>query len=76
MKSIRILKAQSGDWQGLYIDGELVMESHSLRLEDCIPLLLSDADDFRVIVDTVDENLDRFGWGCPTEWLPELENME
>ena len=32
--NIKIMTAD--DWEGLYIDGKLVMENHSLRVEDVL----------------------------------------
>lgn len=41
-KHIHFMRAD--DWVGLYIDGELVMEGHSLRVWDVVEQLAPDAE--------------------------------
>lgn len=58
---IRILSSTDGDWYGLYVNGKLEVEGHSLNYRDVIHALgftykskeLTE-DDFR-----------QFGWKCP-----------
>lgn len=33
---VRIVNSREGDWQGIYIDGVLVDEGHSLDLKSCL----------------------------------------
>lgn len=39
MKKNKITFVDSDDWEGLYINGELVLENHSLRIYDVLKAL-------------------------------------
>lgn len=64
---IRLINLE--DWQGLYIDDNLVMENHSLELSRVMRKILPLDSDFKVayIDEFEDSNL-------PQEWSDEFEN--
>ena len=70
MKKIRFLRSGAGDWVGLYIDGKLVREGHSISEEEIASLLLP-----KIEVKTVygSEYLDEYGNRCPDEWDTKLD---
>lgn len=62
---MNIALVSGDDWQGLYLNGELVMQNHSLRLVDVLQCLTDRCDDicdFKQI--TADE-----------EWLESWGNL-
>jgi len=64
---IRLLEVN--DWQGLYLNDQLIMEGRSLDLVSVIEVLLPTANFKRKWLD----NLDEYGWQCPEFWTDELE---
>jgi len=70
MKRVSFLRSGSGDWIGMYIDGKLVREGHSISEEEMVELLLP-----KVVVKTLygSEDLEEFGNHCPNEWNKQLE---
>jgi len=38
-KKIDIISGESGEWQGLYVDGELAYQNHSISWEDFVKVL-------------------------------------
>ena len=42
MRSITVLESPAGDWQALYVDGELVQQGHSIPLDDIIELFVDE----------------------------------
>lgn len=39
---MKIILVDSDDWQGLYVDGELSLETHSISLDDAISSIVSE----------------------------------
>lgn len=39
---MKIILVDSDDWQGLYFDGELLLETHSISLDDAISSIVSE----------------------------------
>jgi hypothetical protein len=37
MSKVKIYTVPEGDWEALYVDGELCMEGHEIRIYDLIP---------------------------------------
>jgi hypothetical protein len=37
MSRIKIFTVPEGDWEALYVDGDLCMEGHEIRIYDLIP---------------------------------------
>ena len=56
---IRLLHSGSGDWIGLYVDGKLLMENHSLDESEVITALMPEVD-FKDVWST-DEYLEEYG---------------
>jgi hypothetical protein len=72
IKQIRILRTGSGDWTGLYVDGELRREGHSLDVMHAIMDVLGSSADIKNV--TIKDNyLDDYGARCPITWPNELE---
>lgn len=65
MKAIKLLRAGGGDWVGIYVDGKLVKEGHSIQEEDVIAILFP-----KMEIETVwgSEDLEEYGNRCPLEW--------
>lgn len=62
MKKAYIVSSKSGDWQGLYIDGVLQCEGHSLRPDDILNSL-------NYVVNRIeksDEFFEEHGGSCPS----------
>jgi hypothetical protein len=38
-KKIVIVRGESGDWEGVYLDGQLAREDHSIEIDDLLKLL-------------------------------------
>lgn len=68
MKKIGILYSNSGDWVGLYIDGKLIAEGHSISECDMVKLLLPKCDLKEVSNDAMNES-----GRCPANWSKEWE---
>jgi hypothetical protein len=66
---VRMLRVDN--WEGLYINGELKLEGHSLSVRDVIELFTND-------LDTIwsGDDLERFGYRCPRSWNEVVENIE
>jgi len=67
---IRLLHSGAGDWVGLYIDGELITEGHSIDELSMINMLLPNADAKSV---WGSEYLEEYGNHCPKNFPIELE---
>lgn len=39
MLKFHILKSESGDWEGIYLDGQLLVENHSVDAQDLLDAL-------------------------------------
>lgn len=63
---IRILNVE--DWQGLYVNGILVDEGHSINLKQAIEKLIPEVDLKSVWYDDIDPMLDKFGNHCPRNY--------
>ena len=63
MKALLIL-SEDGDWIGLYVDGKLELEGHSLRTQDVIHALGIEANQIEKSV----EWFDGHGGRCPAEY--------
>jgi hypothetical protein len=61
--NVQLLKSGAGDWIGLYVDGKLKMEGHSLRLEDVLESIGIKAEAIEG-----SEYLEEFGNRCPDKW--------
>ena len=78
---VRILSTQSGDWEGLFINGELVREGHTLEegdrtfmleMSDKYGFRLSDVESFE-ITDEDDKLL--YEYGCFPKTITELSGQ-
>lgn len=62
----------AGDWEGLYVDGKLVAEGHSISVEEVlrnlIPAELTSLD----VVSLTDEQMEELGYHLPKYWSPNL----
>lgn len=70
MGKIRVLRSGAGDWEGLYVDGVLKAQGHSLQLRDVIDFILPGVD-FKMI-EHPDEYLESYGGHCPEIYPDEL----
>ena len=61
MKNDKIVIVMSDDWTGLYVDGKLVYENHSIEVHDLIREGLFSAS----IYDITSEELENHGYQCP-----------
>lgn len=61
-RTIRFAESAEGDWEGLYMDGKLVDEGHSIPVSDVLDHL-----DIMVLepVELSDEEMEHFGYSCP-----------
>jgi hypothetical protein len=73
MKKIRFLRSGGGDWVGLYVDGKLITEGHSISEEEMVRLLLPKAD-IKTLYGS--EDLEEYGNHCPSEWTEDLKKYE
>ena len=71
-KQIRILNTGSGDWTGLYVDGELLREGHSLDVMYAIMDIMGGSADIKQAT-VKDHYLDDYSNRCPKTWPMELE---
>lgn len=67
---IRLLHSGAGDWVGLYVDNNLIIEGHSLDEEEVIKAIVPDAN-FKTIWHN-DEYLEEYGNRCPDNWPEDL----
>ena len=77
MKRVSLFHAGGGDWTGMYFDGELVMENHSLSEVEML-VRLSEYLGFEFTnLYSEDDELDRYGNSCPFTWaeIEEKENL-
>lgn len=44
MTKVRVVQNYDGDWQGLYVNGKLVYENHSISPEEVLEALISKTD--------------------------------
>ena len=72
-KKIGLFHAGGGDWDGLYIDGKLIMEGHELAPEEIFRQLANYFSLDFVNVWSCDDELDRYGNHCPETWDEILE---
>lgn len=69
MLDIKLVTTSSGDWQGLYIDDELVYDNHKITAEDALDFLqdrLPMAVDSSIEVD--DDDLEKFKYELPSDF--------
>lgn len=66
MKKVFLLRADAGDWIGIYVDGKLVNEGHSLSESAVLEAVEVDFDG--AIVD-----FDKLNWGRCPETLEEVK---
>lgn len=72
---LHIVRSGSGDWEGLYIDNDLIVEDHYLDVSDVLAALKKY---FNFEFDynySTDNDLDRYGNGCPATF-EEFERKE
>lgn len=79
MKRIIILKSQDGDWEGLYVDGNLIEEGHILGEGNNRMFLLEQAEKFNFTSKDVEwievnneDDFDLLSFGSFPETLSEL----
>lgn len=65
---IRLLHSGCGDWIGLYIDNELVIEDHSLQEEQLLKELSKRLNFEYESVWSKEYELDKYGNSCPNTW--------
>lgn len=53
IKRVVILQSQEGDWEGLYVDGKCISQSHTLGEGDGKLFLLRKAKEFSFTIDDV-----------------------
>jgi len=75
MKRVSLFHAGSGDWVGMYVDGELVDEGHSLQESELLGILSKYLGFEFTNLYSEDEYLERYGNGCPATWA-EIEKKE
>lgn len=61
LKASRIVIARGDDWEGVYLDGELQYEDHTVKVSDLIRLGLLKA----TVVNVSEEELERHGCQLP-----------
>lgn len=65
---ISLLHSGCGDWVGMYVDGNLVIEDHRLRETELLHELRKHLNfDFENLW-SKDEYLDHYGNSCPDTW--------
>jgi hypothetical protein len=47
-KDIHLVNSEAGDWQGLYINGKLWREGHSLSVRDIVEAIMTEGMTYRV----------------------------
>lgn len=66
MLDIKLVTTSSGDWQGLYIDGELVCDNHRITAGDILDFL---QDNLLIVanphIEVSDSHLESFGYQFP-----------
>jgi len=77
MTKISLFHAGSGDWEGLYVDGVLKMENHSLDATELLVRLCEQLDFEFTNLYSDDEYLERYGNRCPDTWeeIKEKEDL-
>jgi hypothetical protein len=73
IKSVGILSSEDGDWTGLYLDGKLIAENHSLSNWDWVQLLSS----LGIGVQDEERSMEWFekvGSRCPETWDEVMES--
>jgi hypothetical protein len=66
---VGIFKSGECDWEGLYIDGTLKIEGHSISARDILEYLGKYLNfEIEVVIDEKESYLDRFGNSCPDTW--------
>lgn len=69
MLDIKLVTTSSGDWQGLYINDELVCDNHKITAEDILDFLQNKIPmtvDSNFEVD--DDDLENFGYQLPSDF--------
>lgn len=69
---VKFLKSESGDWIGLYINDELVLEGHELDPVDVAAAIIDD--DVRVVVKSQEWFEEQAG-SCPDEFPKETVRL-
>jgi hypothetical protein len=57
MKNIKLVSAEDGDWIGLYVDGQLKIENHSLRPAEVLKALDLPFEIIDLTMDQMEEGL-------------------
>ena len=65
---IKLFHSESGDWEGLYIDGKLIAEDHNLDSQRLLRILEKYFGYKFENVWSKDEYLERYGNSCPETW--------
>ena len=69
MLDIKLVTTSSGDWQGLYIDDDLVYDNHRITAEDILDFL---QDKLLIIanpsIEVDDDDLESFGYQLPNDF--------
>lgn len=67
MLDIKLLTNELGDWEGLYIDDELVIENHSISLEEAMLILKNKLPISYKNIEVPEEQLEDWGYAYPDE---------
>lgn len=70
---IGLFHSGGGDWVGLYVNGNLVAENHNLDEAELLRELSKHLSFEFEDVWSNDEELDRYGNSCPSNWNTILE---
>lgn len=66
MLAITLVENEFGDWEGLYVDNELVVDGHKLSIKDVLYSLESRG----IVLEEIeleDDDLNELGYSLPTE---------
>jgi hypothetical protein len=71
LEKIRLLHSGSGDWEGFYVNGNLIFQGHHVELPDVIRYIFPNIDFENVWSE--DEYFEKYGNMCPQIYPDDLE---
>ena len=63
-----VVNSSNGDWQGVYINGEIIDQGHYNHTDELLQYLCKE----RILVTSVQTNTVPSSWLNKTGWLPQL----
>lgn len=71
MNEFVMVSCESGDWEGLYLNGKLVAEGHSVRLEDVLDAIADVFPNKYSYEEISDDFAEEHGWSDNLEGMKE-----